>query len=80
MEVAETEKAKWENGEIPTTITFTDSSWQDCPDTGKSTCSYVILHQGGIIDYGSSLPTPISMSTMESEYVGHRSDPLPFSR
>ena len=70
MEVAETEKAKWENGEIPTTITFTDSSWQDCPDTGKSTCSYVILHQGGIIDYGSSLTTPISMSTMESEYFG----------
>ena len=32
---------KIEMGEL---VGFSDSSWQDCPDTGKSTCCYH-LHQ-----------------------------------
>ena len=47
---------------------FTDSSWQDCPDTGRSTGAYILSHQGGIIDAGSFFPNPIAMSTAESEY------------
>ena len=47
---------------------FTDSSWQDCPDTGRSTGCYILYHQGGIIDCGSFVPTPVAMSSAEAEY------------
>ena len=53
--------------EAPLTL-FTDSSWQDCPDTGRSTGAYILFHQGGIIDAGSFVPNPIAMSTAEAEY------------
>ena len=49
-------------------MTFHDSSWQDCVDSGRSTGSYVILHYGGIIDYNSFLPVPVAQSSAESEY------------
>ena len=39
---------------------FSDSSWQDCPDTGRSTGAYIILYQGGPIDYGTHVPGPVS--------------------
>ena len=47
---------------------FTDSSWQDCLDTGKSTGSYLLYHQCGIIDAGSFVPTPVAMSIAKAEY------------
>ena len=28
-------------------MAFSYSSWQDCPDTGKSTGAYIIFYQGG---------------------------------
>jgi hypothetical protein len=31
-------------------IGFSDSSWQDCPDTGQSTCRFKVFIQGGLID------------------------------
>ena len=31
---------------------FSDSSWQDCPDTGRSTGEYIIFYQGVPIDHG----------------------------
>ena len=46
----------------------TDSSWQDCPDTGKSTGSYLVFSNGSLVDTGSFVPTPISMSSAEAEY------------
>ena len=49
-------------------ISFSDSSWQDCIDTGKSTGSYIIMYQGGVIDHGSMVPTPVAMSSAEAEY------------
>ena len=49
-------------------ISFSDSSWQDCIDTGKSTGSYIILYQGGVIDHASLVPTPVAMSSAEAEY------------
>ena len=49
-------------------VLMTDSSWQDCPDTGRSTGSYQLYHQGGIIDCGSFVPTPVAMSSAEAEY------------
>ena len=31
-------------------MTFSDSSWQDCPDTGRSTGAYIMFYQVGPID------------------------------
>ena len=49
-------------------ILFTDSSWQDCPDTGRSTGGYYLYQQGEIVDGGCFLPTPVAMSSAEAEY------------
>ena len=47
---------------------FSDSSWQDCPDTGRSTGEYIIFYQGGPIDHGTHVPGPVAHSSAESEY------------
>ena len=47
---------------------FSDSSWQDCPDTGISTRAYIIFYQGGEIDHGTHVPGPVAQSSAESEY------------
>ena len=39
---------------------FSDSSWQDCPDTGRSTGAYIIYYQVGPIDRGTHVPGPIA--------------------
>ena len=47
---------------------FSDSSWKDCPDTGRSTGAYIIFYQGGQIDHGTHVPVPVDQSSTESEY------------
>ena len=47
---------------------FSDSSWQDCPDTGRITGAYIIFYQGGPIDHGTHVPGPVAQSSSESEY------------
>ena len=47
---------------------FSDSSWKDCPYTGRSTGAYIILYQGGPIDNGTHVPGPDAQSNAESEY------------
>ena len=47
---------------------FSDSSWQDCPDTGISTGSYIIFYQSGPIDNGTHVPVPVAQASAESEY------------
>ena len=49
-------------------MAFSDSSWQDCPDTGRSTGAYIIYYQGGPIDHGTHVPGPVAQSSVESEY------------
>ena len=44
-------------------MAFSDSSWQDCPDTGRSTGEYIIFYQGGLIDHGTHVPVPVSQSS-----------------
>ena len=44
-------------------IDFSDSSWQDCPDTGRSTVAYIIFYQGGPIDHGTHVPVPDAQSS-----------------
>ena len=47
---------------------FSDSSWQDCPDTGRSTGAYIIFYKGGTIYHGTHVPVPVAQSSAESEY------------
>ena len=47
---------------------FSDSSWQDSPDTGRSTGACIIFYQGGPIDHGTHVPGPVAQSSAESEY------------
>ena len=47
---------------------FSDSSWQDCPNTGRSTRSYIIFYNGGTIDHGTYVPVPVSQPSSESDY------------
>ena len=49
-------------------MSFSDSSWQDCPDTGRSTGAYIIYYQGGPIDHSTNVPGPVAQSSAESEY------------
>jgi Reverse transcriptase (RNA-dependent DNA polymerase) len=49
---------------------FTDSSFQDCFDTGRSTCGYIVLMQGGVVDCSSVIPEPVALSSAEAEYNG----------
>ena len=47
-------------------MVFSDSSWQDCPDTGRSTGEYIIFYQGGTIDHDTHVPGPVAQSSAES--------------
>ena len=47
-------------------ITFCNSSWNDCVDTGRSTGGHITFIQGGSIDYGSHLPVPVAMLSGEA--------------
>ena len=49
-------------------MAFYDSSWQNCPYTGRSTGVYTIFYQGGPIDHGRHVPGPVAQSFAESEY------------
>ena len=44
-------------------MSFSDSSWQDCPDTGRSTGAYIIYYQGVPIDHGTHVPVPVAQSS-----------------
>ena len=51
-------------------MAFSDSSWQDCLDPGRSTGAYIIFYQGGPIDHGTHVPVPVlnpvqKVSTMQ---------------
>ena len=42
---------------------FSDSSWKDSPDTGRSTGLCIIFYQGGPIDNGTHVSGPVSQSS-----------------
>jgi hypothetical protein len=48
---------------------FSDASWQDCPDTGRSTAGELVYCQGGYVHARSHVPVPVAMSSAESEYM-----------
>jgi hypothetical protein len=49
-------------------IVFSDSSFQDCPDSARSTGGFLIFIQGAVIDVTSTMPNLVSWSTCEAEY------------
>ena len=49
-------------------MAFSDSSWQDCPDTGRSTGAYIIFYQGGPIDHDTHVPVPVAQYSVERKY------------
>ena len=42
---------------------YSASSWQDCPDTERSTGAYIIFYQGGSIEHGTHVPVPVAQSS-----------------
>ena len=50
-------------------IAASDSSFQDCPNTSRSTGGYIVMIQGGIVDVASIVPNVVSNSSCEAEYT-----------
>jgi hypothetical protein len=46
---------------------FSDSSWNDDQDTGRSTGCFIITYMGGTVDHSSNLPDPVALSSAEAE-------------
>ena len=42
---------------------FSDSIWQYCPDTVRSTGAYIIFYQGRPIDHVTHVPGPVAQSS-----------------
>ena len=49
-------------------IDFSDSSWQDFPDTGRSKGAYIIFYQVGKIENCTHVSGLVDQSSAESEY------------
>jgi hypothetical protein len=47
---------------------FSDSSWNDDVDTGRSTGCFIITYMGGVVDHSSNTPDPVALSSAEAEY------------
>jgi hypothetical protein len=60
--------SKNETHRLSPIICFADASFQDCPDTSRSTGGYLIFVQGGVVDVTSMMPQLIAYSTCEAEY------------
>jgi hypothetical protein len=48
--------------------TFTDSSWNDDIDTGRSSGCFMIFYMGGVVEHSSNMPDPVALSSAEAEY------------
>jgi hypothetical protein len=49
-------------------MVFSDASFQDCPDSGRSTGGFLIFMQGGAVHATSTMPQLVAWSTCELEY------------
>ena len=47
---------------------FSDSNWQDFPDTGRDKGEYIIFYQGGPFDHVTHFPVPVDKWSKESQY------------
>jgi hypothetical protein len=48
---------------------YTDADYAACPDTRKSVSGYVVILNGGAVDWRSKKQTTVTLSTTEAEYV-----------
>ena len=48
---------------------LSESIWQESPDTGRSTRSYIVFHQGRPIYHSIHVTGPVAQSSSESEYT-----------
>ena len=62
--------------EEDTIVTFADSSWNVCVDTGRSTGGDCTIVQGGPGNHSSHLPIPVVMSSGEVEYIAAVTDSM----
>jgi hypothetical protein len=67
LSVATTPRGAQRHADSPI-IVFTDSSFQDSPDTCRSTGGYLIFIQGAVVDVTSTMPSIVAQSTCEAEY------------
>ena len=49
-------------------MVFFGSIWQYCPDTGRSTETYIVFYQGEPIDHFTHVPVPVNQSSADIEY------------
>jgi hypothetical protein len=49
-------------------VCFSDASFQDCPDSGRSTGGYLIFMKGAVVDATSRMPQLVAWSTYDAEY------------
>jgi len=47
---------------------FTNSSWNDDQDSGRSRGCFIITYMEGIVDHSSNMPDPVALSSAEAEY------------
>jgi hypothetical protein len=47
---------------------FSDSSWNNDVDTGRSTGCFMITYVGGVVDHSSNMPDPVALSSAKVEY------------
>jgi len=56
-------------GHVMQPTVFSDSSYADCPDTGRSTHGYVVMMAGGPVSWSSRRQDVVALSTTEAEYI-----------
>ena len=49
-------------------LLFCDSSWQDCPDTGRSTGAFYVYLNRSLVAATTFVPVPVAQSSAEAEY------------
>ena len=49
-------------------MAFSNCSWQDCPDTGRSTGEYRTFYQSGPIDHVTHVPGTVAQPSAEIKY------------
>ncbi len=47
--------------------TFTDSSWNDDVDTGRSSGCFMIIYMGGVVEHSSNMPDPVALSSADDK-------------
>ena len=52
-------------------LMFYDSSWQDCPDTGRSTVAYIIFYQVRPMKHGTYISVPFAQSSEKMSTMQH---------